>query len=344
MPGPYAVDREEIASLLVDQPRWRVDQVWRGLYERMATFPEMTDLPKGLRERLEAALPPALSEVVVVDGDRGSTRKWLWELQDGERIETVLMVYPRRSTVCISSQAGCGMGCVFCATGQAGFRRNLDAGEMVEQVARAGRFSPRGRVSNVVFMGMGEPLANFDHVWTAVRRIHEHMKISARSITVSTVGVVPGIRALTEAALPVTLAVSLHAANDSLRDQLVPLNRTWPLNALIDAVADDMRTRRRRVTFEWAMMSGVNDSHRDAAELVDLLSALPKRPHVNLIPLNPTPGWSTPASPPERIEAFAQSLRRAGVNATIRRNRGVHIDAACGQLRAASGIRPRRRR
>jgi 23S rRNA (adenine2503-C2)-methyltransferase len=345
VPTRYDVDRDELGALLVDEPRYRVDQVWKGLYEQLAAPAELTVLPTTLRARLESELPPALTLVVERVSDAGDTVKFLWELQGGARIETVLMLYPDRATVCVSSQAGCAMACGFCATGQAGFERHLGVGEIVEQVVRATQRA-RGlgrRVSNVVFMGMGEPLANEGQVWRAVERFHGDLGLSARHLTVSTVGLVPGIRRLSERPLPVNLAVSLHAANDELRDELVPINRRYPLDDLMTACAVHLRAKGRRLSFEWALIAGVNDRRRDATELAERCHSLPLAAHVNLIPLNPTPGWPTTGSSPEHVRAFRQWLEDFGVNATVRRNRGTDIDAACGQLAAGHPVtlRPR---
>jgi 23S rRNA (adenine2503-C2)-methyltransferase len=228
------------------------------------------------------------------------------------------------------------MACGFCATGQAGFDRNLSSGEIVEQVVRAAqsaRTTDR-RLSNVVFMGMGEPLANYDRVWSAVRRLHDDVGISARHLTLSTVGIVPGIRRLAIEDLPVNLAVSLHAANDTLRDELVPINKRYPIAALVEACEEYLAATGRRLSFEWALIAGVNDRDRDAAELAGLARSL--RAHVNLIPLNPTAQFDTPGSPMARVREFRALLERLGANATVRQNRGTSIDAACGQLRATA--------
>ncbi|MCD9622527.1 23S rRNA (adenine(2503)-C(2))-methyltransferase RlmN [Rhabdothermincola salaria] len=336
MPTRYDVDRPTLAGLLSGEPRFRVDQVWQGLYEQHRSPAELTSLPKSLRARLDRDLPPALVPVAESTADDGQTVKWLWELHDGATIETVLMHYPDRSTVCVSTQAGCAMGCGFCATGQAGFERNLGVGEIVEQVVAAARraedSSPPRRLSNVVFMGMGEPLANYDRTWAAVTRIHDDLGMGARHLTLSTVGIVPGIRRLAGEALPVNLAVSLHAANDLLRDELVPINRRYPLATLRDACAEYLEAKNRRLSFEWALIDGVNDRATDAEELAAF--ARPLRAHVNLIPLNATPGWPTTGTPMPRVTAFRDLLRDLGVNATVRANRGNDIDAACGQLRA----------
>jgi 23S rRNA (adenine2503-C2)-methyltransferase len=247
------------------------------------------------------------------------------------------MHYADRSTVCVSSQAGCAMGCGFCATGQAGFDRHLTTGEIVEQVVRAAARARQDgrRLSNVVFMGMGEPLANYDPTWQAVERLHGDLGLSARHLTVSTVGIVPGIRRLATEALPVNLAVSLHAADDELRDELVPINRRYPLSTLMDACAGYLSAKGRRLSFEWALIDGVNDREVDARQLVERARCLPLPAHVNLIPLNPTPGYAVRGSPASRVRAFRDALRAGGVNATVRRTRGTEIDAACGQLRAS---------
>jgi 23S rRNA (adenine2503-C2)-methyltransferase len=332
MPGPYDLDRAGLAALLADQPTYRVDQVWRGLHEEGRRPVEMTNLPRLLRERLDAALPPALRLLSESVSDGDQTVKWLWALPDGAQVETVLMHYPDRATVCVSSQAGCAMGCSFCATGQAGFTRHLSSGEIVEQVVAARRAAAPSRVSNVVFMGMGEPLANYDRVWGAVERLHDDLGLSARHLTLSTVGVVPGIRRLAQESLPVNLAVSLHAANDRLRDSLVPLNRRYPLALLMEACRQYLTAKGRRLSFEWALISGINDRAQDAAELTEL--ARPLGAHVNLIPLNPTPGYPVRGTPPAGVRNFRDQLVTLGVNATVRRNRGTDIDAACGQLAA----------
>jgi 23S rRNA (adenine2503-C2)-methyltransferase len=224
------------------------------------------------------------------------------------------------------------MACRFCATGQAGFRRHLTQGEIVEQVAVAIRKARPRRLSNVVFMGMGEPLANYDQVWGAVTRLHGDMGLSARHLTLSTVGIVPGIRRLATETLPVNLAVSLHAANDDLRNQLVPINRRYPLAVLAETCAEYVAATGRRLSIEWALIDGVNDRESDAAELSGF--ARPLGAHVNLIPLNPTPGYAVVGSPPHQVRRFRDRLRSLGTNATVRVTRGVAIDAACGQLAA----------
>ena len=310
--------------------------MWDGLYTQLAAPAAMTNLPLALRDELAQRLPQALSPVTESVADAGDTIKFLSQIDGGYQVETVLMLYPGRATVCVSSQAGCAMACGFCATGQAGFDRHLSAGEIVEQVVEAAARAKQldRRLSNVVFMGMGEPLANEDAVWAAIERIHDDLGLSARHITVSTVGVVPGIRKLTQRPLPVTLALSLHAANDELRESLVPLNRRYPIDMLMDACQEFVDARGRRLTFEWAMIDGVNDRPSDAVELAALCRRIRPTAHVNLIPLNPTPGWPTRATPAARVRDFRDRLDSLGAQATIRRNRGTDIDAACGQLAA----------
>ncbi len=335
----YDLTRADLAALLDGEPPYRVAQTWDGLWQRGLDIDEITELPARLRGRLagEPALAAALATERVVDSDGASTRKWLWRLDDGAPIETVLMHYPGRSTVCVSSQAGCAMACSFCATGQAGFTRNLTSGEIVEQVVRARRAAAESgrRLSNVVFMGMGEPLANYDRLWQSIVVLHRELGLSARHITVSTVGVVPGILRLSRAELPVNLAVSLHAANDGLRDMLVPLNRRYPLADLVSACHDYLEAKGRRISFEWALIDGVNDRPSDAEELAPI--ARDVRAHVNLIPLNPTPAYATPGTPATGVRRFRDHLRDLGINATIRQNRGTSIDAACGQLAGKVG-------
>ena len=339
-PTRYDVSRDELTELLAGQPGYRVDQVWQGLYQQLAEPDSISNLPKPLRAELGARLPAALVPVTESASANGDTVKFLWELAGGSRIETVLMLYRDRATVCISSQAGCAMACGFCATGQAGFTRHLTTGEIVEQVVRASRRARTvgRRISNVVYMGMGEPLANEATVWESVERVHGDLGISARHITVSTVGILPGIRALAARPLPVNLAVSLHAANDELRDELVPINRRYPIEDLLATCRDYLTRKHRRISFEWAMIDGVNDRDRDAAELAALCRRLRPGAHVNLIPLNPTPGYPTRGSTLKRVHEFRDLLESFGANATVRQNRGTEIAAACGQLAAGQPV------
>ena len=338
----YDLDRSAWGELLHQEPKFRVDQIWNGLYHQGKELGELTSLPKALREQLLEQLPMALNAVTQQVSDSGDTTKFLWELSGGARVETVLMLYPDRATVCISSQAGCAMACSFCATGQAGFERQLSTGEIVEQVLRARRVAmaqqPARRVSNIVFMGMGEPMANFENTWAAVQRIHDDIEIGARHITVSTVGLIPGIHRMAAEALPVNLAVSLHAADNTLRNELVPINRKYPLEDLMAACASYFAATRRRVSFEWAMIHDVNDRLSDAQALAEL--AHPLRAHINLIPLNPTPGYAVRGSSKNRVRAFREELERLGINVTVRDTRGTEIDAACGQLRAGHEATP----
>ena len=305
----------------------------------------MTDVPTALRAPLIDELMPRLLTVARhLDCDGGATRKTVWELYDGARIESVLMRYPDRMTVCVSSQAGCGMGCPFCATGQAGLTRNLSAAEIVEQVVASARMVQRGevgaagRVSNVVFMGMGEPLANYKATVAAVRRLiakpPDGLGLSRRQITVSTVGLVPAIRRLAEENLGVTLAVSLHAPDDELRDTLVPVNTRYPVRQVISALSAYAGQTKRRVSIEYALIRDVNDQPWRADMLGELLKG--KLVHVNLIPLNPTPGSEWTASRKRDERTFIRRLEAHGVPVTVRDTRGREIDGACGQLAAAT--------
>jgi 23S rRNA (adenine2503-C2)-methyltransferase len=296
--------------------------------------------PPRLRERLATELPQMVKLLDERTADRGATRKALLQLGEaGHVIETVLMGYPNRATVCVSSQAGCAMGCGFCATGQMGLESNLTAGEIAAQVLWARRESaklpettPR-RLTNVVFMGMGEPMANYRAVKGSIDRLTDPagMRLGARHITVSTVGLVPGIRRLGQDHPQVGLAVSFHAADDELRDELVPPNRLYPLARLESVIAAWRERTHRRPSIEWAMIDGVNDSDDQAGKLAPIAFRLGA--HVNLIPLNPTPGSPSRPSSASRIDSFVRTLRAAGVNVTVRDTRGRRIDAACGQLR-----------
>jgi 23S rRNA (adenine2503-C2)-methyltransferase len=351
MVDPYALDRAGLEALVAElgEPRYRADQL-RGWLVRGVDDPaEMTDLPAGLRDRLAARFAPARPELVAhTVADAGHTHKLLLRFPDGEAIETVLMLYPDRATVCISTQAGCAMGCPFCATGQAGFRRQLTAGEVVRQVVvadaalRSGVIGeehlPDGapsRITNVVFMGMGEPLANLPATLATVRWLHDPdgFHLSARAITVSTVGLVHGITRLAELGLPVTLAVSLHAATDELRDDLVPVNRQHPLAEVEQAMAAYRRTTNRRVSIEWCLIGEVNDDEEQADRLGAIARRL--RAHVNIIPMNPTPGvrWKEPTA--ARTRAFVDRVERRGATVTLLDTRGRDADAACGQLLAS---------
>jgi len=333
-------------------PAFRATQVSKHYFDRLVTDPaQMTDLPAGVREALvHELMPELLTPVHSLDCDEGTTVKTLWRLFDGALVESVLMRYPGRATMCVSSQAGCGMACPFCATGQGGLQRNMSAAEIVEQVVVGARALARGevaggpgRVSNVVFMGMGEPMANYKALMSAVRRITspapEGLGISARGVTVSTVGLVPRMRELATEGIPVTLALSLHAPDDELRDELVPVNTRWNVHEAVQAAYAYAETTRRRVSIEYAMMRDVNDQAWRADLLADVLTTYGDWGwvHVNLIPLNPTPGSKWTASRPEDEREFVRRLEAGGVPTTVRDTRGREIDGACGQLATRQG-------
>ena len=340
-----AAERREAVTTL-GLPAFRADQVSRHYFARLSDDPSTwTDIPASLRDDLAVALtPPLMSSVRELTTDAGTTRKQLWRLFDGALVESVLMRYPDRVTMCVSSQAGCGMNCPFCATGQAGLTRNLSTAEIVEQVVAGARELARGevpggvgRVSNVVFMGMGEPLANYKAVVGAVHRLvdksPEGLGMSARGITVSTVGLVPRMRELATEGLPVTLALSLHAPDDELRDTLVPVNTRWDIQEVLDAAWEYARVTHRRVSIEYALIKDINDQAWRADLLAKRLRN--KLVHVNLIPLNPTPGSKWTASRPEDEREFVRRLELGGIAVTVRDTRGREIDGACGQLAAA---------
>jgi 23S rRNA (adenine2503-C2)-methyltransferase len=335
----YLTPPEDLGELLPGEPRFRTDQLREWLYQHpVMTTAEMTNLPGAVRERFADQIWPFEVEAEQ-RSDSGTTRKWLFRTPDGIAIEAVLMGYPSRVTLCLSSQAGCALGCTFCATGQFGFDRHLEAGEIVAQLAYAradlaARPMPDspGRVSNIVFMGMGEPLANYERVRESLRRMIDVMGMAARSITVSTVGVVPGMRRLANEPWQVNLAVSLHAADDELRSRLLPINRRYPLTEVEAAAAQYFEKKGRRVSIEWTMIDGVNDSDDQAMKLAPIARRL--RAHVNLIAMNPTPLTESHPSPDQRISGFVSVLQDLGVNVTVRDTRGRDIDAACGQLRA----------
>jgi len=334
----YDLTYEQLEELLAGwgEPHFRADQVWGWLYRSLAAdFEAMTNLPRRLRARLAAETDlTLLTPLAERQSPGGQTRKVLFRLRDGQTIESVLMGYRQRRTACISTQVGCALGCVFCATGQSGLARNLSAGEIVAQVLHFARESP---ISNVVLMGMGEPLANYAATRQAIATLTDRRgyHLGARRITLSTVGLVPGIRQLAEEGLPINLAVSLHAADDRLRSQLVPVNRRYGLAELLAAVRDYIARTGRRVTFEYALIAGMNDTPEQAGKLAGLLSGL--LCHVNLIPLNPTPGSSLRPSPRARVDAFRDELAARGIPVTVRLRRGIEIEAGCGQLRRRQG-------
>ncbi|TNC31045.1 23S rRNA (adenine(2503)-C(2))-methyltransferase RlmN [Mumia zhuanghuii] len=343
------LDARKEAVEALGLPGYRAKQLSTHYFTRLVSDPEeMTDLPAGIRDQLvEGMLPTLISPVRTLEADRGTTRKTLWRLFDGALVESVLMRYPDRATICVSSQAGCGMACPFCATGQGGLQRNMSTGEIIEQVVDGARAMARGeitggpgRLSNVVFMGMGEPMANYKAVIGAVRRMVDDgpsgLGMSARNITVSTVGLVPRIKQLTTEGIPVTLALSLHAPDDELRDDLVPINTRFKVAEAVEAAWEYARTTKRRVSIEYAMIKDINDQGWRADMLGDLLQSYGDWGwvHVNLIPLNPTPGSIWTASRPEDEREFVRRLEAKGIPTTVRDTRGQEIDGACGQLAA----------
>ncbi|MCA9893434.1 MAG: 23S rRNA (adenine(2503)-C(2))-methyltransferase RlmN [Anaerolineae bacterium] len=318
------------------EPRFRVKQVWDWLYDkRVMSFDEMTNLPQALRDRLNQEMVIGTLEQVIEQSSHDGTTKRLYRLDDGQLIESVLMPYDdHRRTACISSQAGCAMGCVFCATGQMGFARNLTSTEIFEQAYRfAQLLAQEGeRLSNIVLMGMGEPFHNYDAVMEAIHRLMDDLGIGARHITVSTVGLVPQIRRFADEGVQVSLAISLHKATDAERTPLMPVNKRWNIAELIDACHEYVAKTNRRVTFEWAAISGENDTPDEARKLGTLLQGL--NCHVNIIPLNPTGGYAGRPADPEAIRQFIDILEMYGVSATVRVRRGIDIDAGCGQLKS----------
>ncbi|MBA3309164.1 MAG: 23S rRNA (adenine(2503)-C(2))-methyltransferase RlmN [Nocardioidaceae bacterium] len=330
-------------------PGFRASQVSHHYFSRLVDDPaEMTDLPADLRQPLaEALLPELITPMHTLTADGGTTRKTLWRLHDGALVESVLMRYPGRVTMCVSSQAGCGMACPFCATGQGGLQRNMSTAEIVEQVLAGARSLARdevpgggGRVSNVVFMGMGEPMANYTAVIDSVRRMTDPtpdgLGMSARGVTVSTVGLVPRMRQLADEGIPVTLALSLHAPDDELRNELVPINTRWSVHEAVAAAWNYARVTRRRVSIEYPMIKHINDQGWRADLLGEVLTSYGDWGwvHVNLIPLNPTPGSKWTASRREDEREFVRRLEAKGVPTTVRDTRGREIDGACGQLSA----------
>jgi 23S rRNA (adenine2503-C2)-methyltransferase len=351
-PGLSGLGPAELEAWLTDrgQPRYRArqiaDAVWRGAATSAA---EVRTLPAELRDALDTDFAwDTLTETELRVSDGGETEKALHRLGDGALVESVLMRYPsgdgrrERNTLCISSQAGCAVGCPFCATGELGFERDLSTAEIVDQVRHASRRLARlgAHLTNVVFMGMGEPLLNLDRVLAAVDALNDRRRfgLGARHITISTSGVVPGIRRLTELGPKFTLAVSLHAARDSLRDVLVPLNRRWPIAEVVAAARDHAVATGRRISYEYTMIGGINDTDEDAIALVELVRD--ERAHVNLIPMNPVAHTPWQSSRPDVIERFAGRLRAARISVTVRRNRGVEVGAACGQLAAERAGEP----
>jgi 23S rRNA (adenine2503-C2)-methyltransferase len=351
IPSLYDLSREQLAEMLAmwREPGYRADQVYHWLYRSLVSdFASMRNLPLPLRARLEEHTAfGTLTPVIEKKSRNGLTRKVLFRLRDGQTIESVLMFYDERAeaegkttgsrsrrTACISTQVGCPIGCPFCATGQSGFVRDLTAGEIIEQVVHFARFlRSRGeRLTNVVVMGMGEPLANYDATLEAIRRLidPDGFGLGARHVTVSTAGLVPRIRRFAREGLQVGLAVSLHAADDKLRHELVPINHQYPLAPLLTACEDYTKLTKRRLTFEYALIHEVNDAPAQAQALVRLIEGM--LCHVNLIPLNPTTGYGYGPSPRKRVQAFQAVLNDAGIASSLRGDRGLDIEAGCGQL------------
>ena len=338
--GLYDLTLSELETQVKElgHPGYRARQVWNWTYRQLVRdYAEMQNVPSTLRDALQAAAPmDTLEPVRTVTADDGETIKTLYRTRDGELLETVLMLYPDRATVCVSCQVGCAVGCAFCATGLMGLSRNLSAGEIVAQVVGATREArERGRaLTNIVMMGMGEPLQNYAETMKFIRIVHDPdgLNLGARRITVSTSGIVPRIEALSQEDLPVNLAVSLHAPEDEQRSELVPINRRYPIALLMETIDRYIERTGRRVSFEYALMRGINDSEDTARKLADLLRG--RLCHVNIIPLNPVDVLPYERPDPAGIERFAGILREAGIPTTVRYSRGLDIDAACGQLRA----------
>ncbi|MEI8131632.1 MAG: 23S rRNA (adenine(2503)-C(2))-methyltransferase RlmN [Leptolinea sp.] len=334
----YDLERLALKELLATwkQPAFRVNQIWEGLYRNLKSAPsEWSNLPGELKTRMaEDAVFKGLTPIDTQLSSDGETVKTLFATLDGKSVEAVLMNYDQRRTLCISTQAGCAMGCVFCATGQMGFSRSLTSGEIVEQVLYyARRLAIEGEhVTNVVVMGMGEPFHNYDNTLAAMDRLNDQsgFNLGARRITISTVGLVPMIRRFASEKRQINLAVSLHAANDDLRSSLLPINKKYPLDELINACREYVEITGRRLTFEWALIQDVNDSPQDARQLIKLIRGIIC--HVNVIPLNPTHEYAGKATPLSRARDFVAELETVGIPCTIRLRRGIDIQAGCGQL------------
>jgi 23S rRNA (adenine2503-C2)-methyltransferase len=334
----FNLSHDELREIITafGEPSFRADQIWKALYVNLVeNLEQISTLSKSLRTRLTSILPFSHLELVTrLSSKDGMTTKTLFRLPDGKTLESVLMRYEERNTLCISSQSGCAMGCVFCATGQMGFGRNLSSGEIVEQVLFFAReLSAIGKaVTNIVIMGMGEPFHNYDAVLEAIRRLNDPQgfNLGARRFTISTVGIVPMIRRFADEKNQVNLAISLHSANDEQRTSLLPVNRKYPVNELIDACRYYVETTHRRITFEWALIHEINDFEQDARELAALVKGL--LCHVNIIPLNPTVKFKGKSTTHERALAFQAVLVKNGIPCTIRLRRGLDINAGCGQL------------
>ncbi len=345
----YDLDLPELAELVKswNEPAYRAKQIWQGLYQHFWQDPdEFTSLPKSLRDKMKAELEfSVLKPSIVLDASDKQTRKILFELPDGKRIEAVLMRYDPtttesgksgriRRTLCISTQVGCAMGCTFCATGQMGFTRHLSSGEIVAQIMYYARYlnNVDERVTNIVLMGMGEPFHNYDNTMAAIDRLNDPdgYNFGARRFTISTSGLVPAIQRFAEEKRQVNLAVSLHASENERRTGMMPVNKRYKIEELIQACRDYVNATGRRITFEWALIHGINDTPEEARKLASLLKGM--LCHVNAIPLNPTTGYTGQATTRERAEIFRATLEQAGIPCTIRMRRGIDIQAGCGQL------------
>jgi len=342
-PYIYDLSLSELTLLLKSwgEPGYRAKQIWQGLYQNLWHSPdEFTMLSLKLRGQLAEKISfQHLEPVTTIRSTDGETEKTLFELPNGHKIETVRMLYDRRRTLCISTQSGCAMGCTFCATGQMGFQYNLSSGEIVEQVLYYARKLSQVDevVTNIVIMGMGEPFHNYHPTLDAIRRLNhpEGMKMGARRFTISTVGLVPAIKRFTDEDLQVNLAISLHAADDELRSSMMPINKKYPIADLMAATRSYAHATRRRVSFEWALIHNVNDTHEQAVLLAKLLKGM--LAHVNLIPLNPTQGFEGEASTETTARNFQAELKRNGISCSIRTRRGIDIQAGCGQLASETG-------
>jgi len=338
----FDLEKDALKSWFKDQgqPGFRADQVWTALYQTFRSSPiEITTLPKDLRELLMARFSfEALSPVRAIESQDGQTLKTLFKLRDSNLIEAVLMYYEDRRTLCISSQSGCGIGCSFCATGQMGFRRNLTSGEIISQVMYFARMLDEddAHVTNIVMMGMGEPFQNYQNMMAAMDRLNDPdaLGLGARRITISTVGLVPKIRQFAQAGTQYNLAISLHTVDNELRSKLIPINKRYPVDALLDACRYYIQKTNRRITFEYALIQGVNDGADDAEALADKIEDM--LCHVNLIPLNPTVGFTEQPSSSAQADVFCQVLDKHHIPCTIRLRRGIEIQAGCGQLAAES--------
>ncbi len=334
----YDLTFGQLQEILVDwgEPKFRAKQIWQGLYQNLWQKPqEFSNIPKSLQEKLDDNISFShLNAITKLKSEDGQTEKVLFQLPDNNAIETVLMDYDKRRTICISTQAGCALGGVFCATGQMGFKRNLSSGEICEQVLYfAKQLKERGeKVTNVVVMGMGEPFHNYDQTLSAVDRLNdsEGMNLGARRFTISTVGLVPAIKRFAKEKRQVNLAISLHAANDESRSSMLPVNDRYPIKELLSACYEYVEITHRRITFEWALIQGTNDSDEDAHQLGELLDGL--LCHVNIIPLNPTEGYEGKRSTKESVSNFESILEEYSIPCTVRIRRGIDIQAGCGQL------------